>query len=152
MVKSIMSEDKESFNTQEISEILNVHPETIRRMIRDGEIAAEREGREYRISREEKNRLIKSNLPTVRTVLSHLRFVIDMYQNELQVAEKSFEKWDGVNSLYYLERFKEIRDARSELQKLEYSLFDLIRIGKIHLDDPYDIKKALPGYFLPLGV
>lgn len=45
-------------NARELAEALGVHPETVRRMIRDGEIEAERYSREYIVPDHEVRRLL----------------------------------------------------------------------------------------------
>lgn len=47
------------YTTNEVATILKIHVDTVRKKIRTGEIKATKVGRDYRITEEELNRLVK---------------------------------------------------------------------------------------------
>lgn len=47
------------YTTNEIATILKIHVDTVRKKIRTGDIKATKVGRDYRITEEELNRLVK---------------------------------------------------------------------------------------------
>lgn len=56
----VMTENKRLFTTAEAAAVLLVHPETVRRWIREGEIVAQELGRSKRIERSELERFWRS--------------------------------------------------------------------------------------------
>lgn len=86
-------------NAKELAALLKVHPETIRRMIRNKEIQAEKKGRSFIIPSDEVERLIKENSHTpVEGVLEKLDFVEAYMKKELSEMEESLRR-QGEQSL-----------------------------------------------------
>ncbi len=53
----------EVYLTEEVAELIKFHPETVRRLVREGRIQAMKFGRDWRIPNSEVQRILREGLP-----------------------------------------------------------------------------------------
>ena len=87
--KQLNIEEVRTINAIELARLLNLHPETVRRLIREGEIKAIKDGRSFYIPEEEVQRLYEErNGNTKEDILEKLQSVEVYFKRDLEEMMK----------------------------------------------------------------
>ncbi|RSK30969.1 helix-turn-helix domain-containing protein [Bhargavaea beijingensis] len=106
------------YNAIEAAEILHVHPETVRRKLRTGEIKGIRQGREYVVTPEEVERLLAEQEPLPDRTQYHLQTVHSLLADERERIGEQLDHSTGRAFLALTERYKALGIAMQEVMHL----------------------------------
>lgn len=134
-------------NARELAKLLKLHPETIRRMIREDEIKAVKKGRSYVIPQSEVNRLLANKISgdhnqelqkSSYTLINEYKSKIEVELSLLLVACSSLltqvdsfkelevmDKYKKLSELYSKGHFKKLFDSVETIKRSEQIIQDL---------------------------